>query len=123
MPIKTCNGLRLFSLPEPVTQVQNDAGKISSFCEPKRKAGDIELMGRLHKASQRRNDSPCDQDSRDPNARPDLVKHEVAGDLKQEVAPKEDSRSNPNCWLVMASSRFIVSAAKPRLILSMKATT
>ena len=51
------NGLRLFALAEPITQVENDAGEISCFGEAKRKAGGIELMGRLHKACQRRNDA------------------------------------------------------------------
>ena len=48
-------------------------------------------MGGLHKAGQRRNDAPCDEDACDPDTRADAVKDEVAGDLKQEVAPKENS--------------------------------
>ena len=85
------NGLCLFALAEPITQVENHAGEISCFGEAQRKAGGIELMGGLHKARQRRNDAPCDEDARDPDARADAVKDEVAGDLKQEVAPKENS--------------------------------
>ena len=85
------NGLRLFALAEPITQIEHDAGEKSCFGETQRKAGGIELMGGLHKACQRRNDAPCDEDARDPDARADAVKDEVAGDLKQEVAPKENS--------------------------------
>jgi len=80
-------------------------------------------MGGVHKPGQSSNCAPGDQDAGDPNARPDLVKDEVTGDFKEEVAPKENSRRESERWLVMASSRFIVSAANPRLILSMKATT
>jgi hypothetical protein len=36
---------------------------------------------------------------------------------------KKIPAANPNCWLLIASSRFIVSAANPKLILSMNATT
>ena len=38
------------------------------------------------------------------------------------VIPKI-SAANPNCSLLIASSRFIVRAANPRLVLSMKAMT
>src|SRR5215469_1375535 len=85
------NGLRLFALAEPITQIENDAGEKSCFGEAQRKAGGIELMGGLHKASQRCNDAPCNENACDPDARADAVEDEVAGDFKQEVAPKENS--------------------------------
>jgi hypothetical protein len=48
-------------------------------------------MDGVHKPRQRSNRAPRDQDARDPDTRADLVKDEVAGNLEQEVAPKENS--------------------------------
>jgi len=80
-------------------------------------------MGRLHKPSRSRHRAPRDQNAGDPDARTDFVKDEVAGDLKQEVTPEENSRRKSELLAGIASSRFIVSAANPRLIRSMKGIT
>src|SRR5579859_408541 len=50
-------------------------------------------MGRLHKACESRDRAPGDQDACDPDTRADPVKYQVAGNLKQEVSPEENSSS------------------------------
>jgi len=50
------------------------------------------LLDGFHKPGQSGNCAPSDQDAGDPDMRTDLVKDEVAGDLEQEVTPKENSR-------------------------------
>ena len=37
---------------KPITQVQSNTGKLSRFREPKSKARDIKLMGRLHNSGE-----------------------------------------------------------------------
>ena len=43
---------------------------------------------------QGRDDAPGDDDAADPDARSDLVQHDVAGDFEGEVAEEEDAGAN-----------------------------
>ena len=45
----------------------------------------------MYKPRQSSNWASCDQDASDPNTCSNLVKDEIARDLKQEVAPEENS--------------------------------
>src|SRR5579864_6732204 len=52
-------------------------------------------MGGLYEPCQRGNRAPCDQDAGDPHTRADPMKDQVAGNFKQEVAPKENPGGEP----------------------------
>jgi len=69
----------------------------------------------VDEAGQRGHNPPGNQDASNPDASSDFVQQQIAGDFK---IPK----TNPYCWLVMASSLFIVNAANPMLMRSRKPT-
>jgi len=50
-------------------------------------------MRRLYESREGSNCSPCEQDASDPDPCPDPMQDKVAGDLKQEVSPEENSGS------------------------------
>src|SRR6516162_7406111 len=62
-------------------------------------------MRRSHETGKHGDDTPCDQYSRNPDACSDAVKKKIPA-------------MNPYCWLVIASSLFIVRAANPMLFRS-----
>jgi hypothetical protein len=49
------------------------------------------MMHGLHQAGKCRDSSPTKQYPRDPDASPDLVQQQVAGNFKYEIAEKEDT--------------------------------
>ena len=51
---------------------------------------------------------------------PNLCSSKLLGISNRKYPKKKIPATNPNCWLVMASSLFIVSAANPMLIRSRK---
>jgi hypothetical protein len=50
------------------------------------------------------------------------VQQQIAGDFEEKNPKKKIPKISPYCWLVMASSLFIVSAANPMLTRSRRAT-
>jgi hypothetical protein len=101
-----CDRLRSFSLAEPVRQIQNDSGGVPSLPQPQQKTRHIQLMHRVNQAGQHSYSSPGNQNAGDPNASSELVKHEIAGYLEEEIAKKENS--NQQSELLAANGQFLV---------------
>src|SRR5262249_54537382 len=84
--------LRLFALPEPIRQVQNDTWEEASLGNAEQEASGIQLQHALHGSSKYCYDPPTDQDAGNPNPCSDLVQEQIAWDLKEEVPAKENAR-------------------------------
>src|SRR6516164_11649753 len=76
---------------KPVAQIQNDARKKSGFGNPQQKAKYVEARLSPDECEVHRNETPCDHDTGDPQARAYAVKNDVRRDLEEEVAQKEDA--------------------------------
>jgi hypothetical protein len=76
----------------------------------------IQLMRRVNQAGQHSYSSPGNQNAGDPNASSELVKHEIAGYLEEEIAKKENS--NQQSELLAANGQFLVhrQGGNPMLI-------
>src|ERR1700750_999345 len=116
-PVKNSNDrLRSFSLAEPVPKIQKDSGGVPSLRQPQQKTRHIQLMHRVNQAGQHSYSSPGNQNAGDPNASSELVKHEIAGYLEEEIAKKENS--NQQSELLAANGQFLVhrQGGNPMLI-------
>ena len=76
---------------EPVGEVEDHAGEESGFGNAQQQACGVELHGCADQRGERGDDAPGDDDAADPDARADLVQHDVAGDFEGEVAEEEDA--------------------------------
>jgi hypothetical protein len=82
--------LSLLPLAEPIGQVQEYPRKKSGLHHSEEEARDVQLRDTVHDARERGDNSPANQYACDPDPCSDLVKQEIAGDLKQEITEKED---------------------------------
>jgi hypothetical protein len=83
--------LRLFPLPEPVGEVEDNSGEVASFGKPEKKAKYIKLGQILDEARQSCEKSPRDDDAGQPDASTKFVQQKVAGNFEQKVADEKDS--------------------------------
>ena len=82
---------RLFPLPKPIRQIQDNPRIIARFGKSKQDARRVQLMDALDQTGQRRNQSPAQKNSRNPHACPNLVHHQIAGNFEKEISDEEDS--------------------------------
>ena len=76
---------------EPIGQVQDDAGKEAGLEGTEQEAQDIELQRRLHEHQNGRAKAPAHHDAEQRLARADLLQHQVARHLEDQVADEEDA--------------------------------
>src|ERR1700676_3672887 len=87
--------MSLLALAEPIREAQNDTGEETGFCTPEQESGNIQLRHSAYSPGENRDYAPRDQDALNPDARTDPVEEDVAGDLENEVTPKEYSDQQP----------------------------
>ena len=75
----------------PVGEVQDDAGEEAGLEGAEQEAQHVELRRRLHEHHAGGDDAPADHDAQQRLARADLLQHQVARHLEQEVADEEDA--------------------------------
>jgi len=92
---KESDGLRLFALAEPVGEIEDDSGEVAGFGESQEKTKDVELGNILDEASEGGENSPGDDDARQPDARPEFVQQQIAGNFEEKVSNEKDAGKKP----------------------------
>ncbi len=98
---------RTCALPrrKPVGQVEDHAGKESGLAHAEQKAQHVKRQRAAHKHHAHGDDAPADHDAGNPFARPDLYQHQVAGQIEQRGAEKEDARAGAVDGVAQARGR------------------
>src|SRR6267378_2542371 len=78
-------------MPEPMRQVDDDAGEKTCFREAQKKTGDIKLHRRMNHGDQYGDESPGNQDARNPFPSAPALHNERSRNLKQEVTGKKNA--------------------------------
>jgi len=80
----------LFASLIPHTQVIEDSGGETTFCDAEKEAGSQESGEILGDTHEHANDTPCEGESREPKLRCGEFEDDVARDLEQDVTDKVD---------------------------------
>jgi hypothetical protein len=72
-------------------EVEHDARKEAGLGGAQQEAGRVETRRTPNQRGRGRNQAPGEHDARDPDARPDLLEHQVARHLEEEIADEEDA--------------------------------
>src|SRR5262249_31937217 len=100
------NRLSLFTLPEPVGEIQDNPRKEAGFSDPQQESQYVNLSHVLRQAGQQGNSSPADQYPGNPNPWSNLVQQYVARYLKEKIAPEKDAAQQPE--LLAGDGQIIV---------------
>src|SRR5258708_33628181 len=82
---------------KPFSEVVNDSRKKSCFSDAEEKSKCVEVNRCPHEAHRRCDDSPRDDDSRDPASRANANQNEIARNLEDGVAEKKYSGTQAEC--------------------------
>ncbi len=74
--------------------------------QPEQKPRNVQLRNGTHKACQHRYDSPANENPSDPDSRSNLMQHQIARDLKQKIAEKENT--NQQSKLLAGDGQLLV---------------
>jgi hypothetical protein len=107
--------VRSLLLTKPIGQIQNDSRKKRSFGYSEQKTNDVKLSDALHETGGHSHNAPTEQNSGDPDARPDLMQQEIARNFKDDIADEENPGYEPK--LPTGDSQFLVhrQGGKPNI--------
>ena len=103
---KKSDRVRSLLFTKPIGQVQDDSREKPSFGHSKQKTNDVKLSDALHETGGHCHNAPAEQNAGDPDARPDLVQQEIAGNFKEDIADEENPGYEPE--LLASDSQFLV---------------
>src|SRR6266404_375197 len=102
-------------MPEPMCQVDDNAGEKTCFGEAQKKTGDVKLHRRMNHGDQYGDESPGNQDAGNPFPRAPALHDERSRNLKQEITGKKMPAPKPNTRSVKSRLWDISRPAKPTL--------
>src|SRR6516165_5421376 len=79
------------TLTEPVGEVENNSRKVSGFGESKQESHYVELVDVRYETCEGGNQSPTEQNARDPDASTDLVQKVIARNFEEKISEEEDA--------------------------------
>ena len=84
---------------KPMRKVNDDAGKEARLGNSEEKAHQIELARRLHQCGGRREQSPGDENAREPFSSAPSLHEQCAGNLERQVAQEENADAETEDFL------------------------
>ena len=88
---ETGHGARAIAHGKPMRKVDDDAGKEARLGNSEEKAHQVELARCLHERGGRREQSPSDENAREPFASAPSLDEQRAGNLERQIAQEKDA--------------------------------